>query len=82
MAKKLSPQQKRVQEEKNIAKGTKIENLLMDSEVIKQQIDKSESIYKKLTRKHRETISKLEIKQNKAKRLIKYKRDQIVARNK
>ena len=80
--KKLSPQQLRVKEEQSLAKRTKIENLLMDSEVIKQLIDKENSDYTKFTRKHRETITKLEINQNKAKRLLRYKRDQIIQRNK
>lgn len=82
MAKKLTPQQKRVQLDKNVAKAFKIEALLMDAESIKQQIDKVNANWAKAAKKFNETIKLLEVKQNRAKRLLRYKREQIVARNK
>jgi len=80
--KKLTPQQIRVGVEKQLAKNSKIEDLLIDSETIKQQIDERRDELNKFASVTNKTIKNLEVKQHRAKRLIRYKREQIVSKKK
>jgi len=82
MAKKLTPQQLVVKQQKAIAKNTNIENLLMDAETIKQKIVKQRTAWDDSDKVFRKNIDALEKDHNIAKRLIRYKRDQIIAKTK
>ncbi|KKN76220.1 hypothetical protein LCGC14_0372460 [marine sediment metagenome] len=80
--KKLSPQQLRVNAEKLLAKGSKIEKLLMDEEIWRQDITKMEKEWEEQDKIYRKALVGLRQNLAKANRLVRYKRAQIIGKEK